>query len=98
MHIKGLDIWGLEIYAIVMHPVYTRGRYILAYCDLSNTLQTMIDNNSKNVYFKEIYRFDQNLNHHVLKCANNKKFAILHGCPLQSGRYTEMLFKRQPRG
>lgn len=42
-HLISVDTLGLEVYAVIRHEEYTRGRYILAHCDTSTTVQVMLE-------------------------------------------------------
>jgi len=49
-NIVALDVYGLDVYALIEHQEYTCGRHILAHLDLAPIVQKIIDEKSFNIY------------------------------------------------
>jgi hypothetical protein len=54
----------------------------MGYCDLSNSLQSMLDEGNTVILLREVYRFDNNLYLQALKALPDKRVAIIHSFSL----------------
>lgn len=87
MHLVGanivaMDVYGLEIYAIIRHKEYTNNKYVLVYADLTTSIQSLIDDTVRKIKLREIYRFDDCISHHTIKALPEKKITVIHSFPL----------------
>lgn len=51
-HIVAIDSCGLEVYALLQHHAYTNNQYVIAYCDLSHSIQKIADEEQTAIYLR----------------------------------------------
>jgi len=50
----------------------------LAYYDLTDSIQKIVDNHTSTIYLREIYKFDKPMNNHIMKIFSSKEIFIGH--------------------
>jgi hypothetical protein len=98
-NLVAVDTLGLEVYAVVRHEEYTAGRFVLAHCDISGSVQGLVEEHERRIVLREIYRFDGDIRHCSLKVLPDRRVALVHGFPMHpAADIPECLLKRTARG
>ena len=71
----------------------------MGYCDLSNSIQGMLDEGNTVILLREVYRFDDNLYLQALKALPDKRVAVIHSLPLnEKAKFSDFILRKTCKG